>query len=160
MAILFPYGRRGTLLCLHLARERGGENILNVQKVSALSYSQDTDEKAVSKSQKLIQSLSLDSESDYGQIFIEEISSADDFNYKVSVFGGMEIGSPYLSSYFAGLEIQGKIHPLIYLGLDYSFHDSKPNSTVKAMKNTYEGLDVSYPFLKHTFLFKWPLPCF
>ena len=127
------------------------ENKANIQRVSALSYSQNTDGETVSNNQKLIQNLSLDSESDYGQIFIEEISSADDFNYKVSVFGGMEVGSPYLSSYFSGLEIQGKIHPLIYLGLDYSFHDSKPNSTVKAMKNTYEGLDISYPFLKHTF---------
>ena len=55
-----------------------------------------------------------------------------------------------MSSYFTGIEAQKKVHPLVYMSLDYSFYETKTHSTVKAMKKAYRGLDISYPFLKYT----------
>ena len=78
--------------------------------------------------------------SDYGKIFIEETSPSEDSNYKLSVFGGVEFGNPYVSSYFTGIEAQKKIHPLVYMSLDYSFYETKTHSTVKAMKKSLPGL--------------------
>lgn len=130
------------------------KNKTSFQIVSALSYDQKSARQTLSESQRAIQSLPLDSGSDYGHIFIEETSSPEDSsNYKLSVFGGIEIGNPYISSYFVGFELQRKIHSLVYVGLDYSFYQSKTNTTVQNIKSVYKGLDISYPYLKHAVYF-------
>ncbi len=102
-----------------------------------------------------VQSVSSDEESpktDYGQIFIEETGVADDFDYEISVSGGLEGGNPYISSSFLGFEVKRRIHSVISLGLDYSFYNSKVTSTIEALENAY-GLELSHPFLKHTMYF-------
>ena len=96
------------------------------------------------------QSFPTDTLSDYGQIFIEDTDSPNEFDYKFTVLGGTEIRSPYISSYFIGFEVQKRINPLVYFGLDYSFHISNFSSISKDIKNNYRGLDISYPFLKHS----------
>ena len=59
-----------------------------------------------SDSQRGVQSVSSDSDNDpkteYGQIFIEETTSSNNFNYEISVSGGLEGGNPYISSSFLG----------------------------------------------------------
>ena len=91
--------------------------------------------------------------SDYGQIFIEETSAPDDFDYKITVSVGMEVGSPYISSYFSGIEVQRKVYPYIHLSLDYSFHHSNSSSFVTDIKHALMGLNASNPLLKHTAYF-------
>ena len=98
-----------------------------------------------------IQSVSSDDnpdpKTDYGQIFIEETSASDDFNYEISVFSGLEGGNPYISSDFFGFEIKRRVYSVISLGIDYSFYNSKATTTIKALENAY-GLEFSDPFLK------------
>ena len=90
-----------------------------------------------------------DPKMDYGQIFIEETSSSDDFNYEISVFGGMEGGNPYISSNFFGFEVKRRIYSVISLGFDYSSYDSRATTTIEALEDAY-GLELSHPFLKQT----------
>lgn len=138
---------------LFFGQTQNEKSTSNFQKVSFFFYNKQASAKKVLNDQGMVRSLPLIARSDYGQIFIQETSTPDDFDFKISVLGGVEIGSPYISSYFVGFEAQYKIHSLIYLGLDYSFYISSLNSVVKDIKNTYMGMDVSYPFLKHTAYF-------
>ncbi len=122
--------------------------IPGVKRVNFVSYEHNEAEATVFRDQEEENS-PLDSGSDYGKVFIEETSSPDNFDYKISVSSGVEIGSPYISSYFIGLELQREIYPLVYLGLSYSFHESRATSTTKGLKNISDGIGVSYSFLRH-----------
>lgn len=141
-----------------------GYNTSKYQRVSFFFNNQQANGKSLLISQRAAKAEQgrrrLKSISNYGQIFIKETNSLDDFDYKIAVLTGMEIGSPYVSSYFVGLDVQRKVHSFIYLGLDYAFHYSKPSSIVKDIKNTYMGLDVSYPLLKHSAYFNGYLQIF
>ena len=93
----------------------------------------------------------------YEQIFIEEIRKPTPFLFEISVFGGQEIGSPYIYSSFFGVEVKHRIHSFLYLGFEYSVYDSKYNYAIEALKKKMDlyGLDVSYPFLNSMAYINW-----
>lgn len=93
----------------------------------------------------------------YGQIFIEETRKSVSFPFEISIFGGQEVGSPYISSSFFGVEMKHRIHSLLYLGFEYSMYYSKSNSAIEALEKKMDlyGLDISYPFLNSMAYINW-----
>ncbi len=141
----------------------GSKKYIPLPKIKLFSRSTDsvldphpvnTQQTGPSDSQRGVQSVSSDddSQTEYGQIFMEETSSSENFDYEISLSSGMEGGNPYISSHSFGLEIKKQVHSLVSLGLDYSFYDSRATSIIKALEKVY-GLDFSYPLLKHTMYF-------
>ena len=98
----------------------------------------------------------------YGQIFMEEDRSAEHFPFGISVFGGQEISSPYISSYFTGGEVIYRIYPFFHLGLEYSVYDSAISSAMSALSKELElyGMEIGYPFLESTVYVNWHYPIF
>ena len=93
----------------------------------------------------------------YGQIFMEESQEVDLFSYELSVSGGSEMASPYISSSFFGMEIKHRIHSFAQIGLEYNIHSSKPTLALQSLQkqmNLY-GVALSYSFLKHQAYINW-----
>ena len=93
----------------------------------------------------------------YGQIFMEESRSAAYFPFGVSVLGGYEISSPYMSSYFYGGEISYGFHSLLRFGLEYAVYDSTISSTLRALSTELKlyGMNIAYPVLESTMYLNW-----
>ena len=93
----------------------------------------------------------------YGQIFMEENRSAAYFPFEISAFGGYEISSPYMASYFYGGEISYGFHSLLRFGLEYSVYHSTISSTLSALSEELKpyGMDIAYPVLESTVYFNW-----
>lgn len=103
------------------------------------------------------QKVSSDPTVSYGQLFIKETIKKTSPSFKVSIFSGYEIMSPYINSSFIGVEIKHKINSLLYLGMDYSVHNSKINAALNAITvqmDTY-GLDLKYPFVTTMVYLNW-----
>ena len=107
--------------------------------------------------ERIPQNIPLTPKVDYGQIFIQETHERPEYPFSISLFGGQEIGSPYIHSSFFGVEVKHRIHSFLHLGLEYSLHDSKSHSAVLAIEKKMDlyGLDLAYPFLKNMVYVNW-----
>ena len=107
--------------------------------------------------ERIPQNIHLSPLVDYGQIFIQETDKKPEYPFSISVFGGQEIGSPYIYSSFFGIEVHHRIHSFLQLGLEYSIHDSKSHLAVQAIEKKMDlyGLNLAYPFLKSMIYVNW-----
>ena len=94
---------------------------------------------------------------EYGQIFIEETRPSNRFPFNISIFGGQEIGSPYIDANFFGVEVKHRINSFLHLGLEYTVYDSEVNTAVLAIEEKMDryGLKLTYPFLQSMSYINW-----
>lgn len=93
----------------------------------------------------------------YGHIFIEETRQSVSSSFEFSVFGGQEIGSPYIQSSFLGMEIKYRMYSPLYLGFEYSVYTSRSSSAIETISDNMSlyGLQTSYSFLQSTVYINW-----
>ena len=99
----------------------------------------------------------MDSNVNYGQIFMEEERQAKSFPFEISVFGGGEFINPYTNSLFLGAELKHKINSLLQLGWEFFWIFPKFSydfSSFKEMMDTY-GISSQYSIIQKAFYMNW-----